>query len=148
LAVLVDSRIFRTTRASARYRFRGGWRSFVAYVALVALAWPSLGSLPWVATAESHHHGVTQQGAAVDADANDRYYGFDVPGSPTHPADHDCVPCQVLKHLSRCVLSQPPAPDLALPTGCAVQPIARVEPQRARHVAFLPPVRAPPPRAT
>jgi len=144
---LLDWHIFRMTGASARYRLRGNWRSFVACAALFALLWPSLGPLPWVATIDSHHHDVAQPGAAVDADASDDQDRSDVPGSPTHPVDHNCFQCQVLKHLARCVLSQPPAPEVALPAGCAVQPSARAQSQHARHVAFLPPVRAPPPRS-
>jgi len=132
------------TRASARCGFRGGWRSFVASAALVALAWPSLGPLPWVATADLHHHDVALQRAAADSDANDDHSGSDVPGSPTHPADHDCFQCQVLKYLARCVLAQPPAPDAALPAGCTVQPEARAQSQHVGRVALLPPVRAPP----
>jgi hypothetical protein len=146
LVIHVDWHIFRMTSASARYQFRRGWRSFVASAALVALAWPSLGPLPWVATAGLHHHDVALQDAAAGSDANDDHYGSDVPGSPTHPADHDCFQCQVLKYLARCVLAQPPAPDASLPAGCAVQPEARAQSQHARALAFLPPVRAPPPR--
>jgi hypothetical protein len=107
--------------------------------------WPSLGPLPWIAMTGSHHHDIAQQAVAVEGDAtDDGHEASDVPGSPTHPIDHDCFQCQVLKHLARCVLSQPPAPEAALPAGCPVQPGARAKPQHARQVALLPPVRAPP----
>ena len=38
-------------------------------------------------------------------DSSSRAHGdfSDLPGSPTHPLDHDCDPCQVLTHLSRCI---------------------------------------------
>jgi hypothetical protein len=105
--------------------------------------------LPWIALpASSHHHHDVAQGAvdvAIEA-ASHHLDASDIPGSPTHPADHDCFECQVLKHLSRCVLAQPVAAEVTLPAGCPVRPELRVESQHARHVAFLPPVRAPPPR--
>jgi hypothetical protein len=106
--------------------------------------------LPWIAVAVSphHHDDVARDAADVDgAEASVHLDVSGVPGSPTHPADHDCFQCQVLKHLARCVLAQPVAPEIVLPAGCPVRPEARAESQRARDLAFLPPVRAPPPRA-
>jgi hypothetical protein len=123
----------------------------VASCALIAVAWPSLGVLPLIALESvPHQHIVAPNEIDPDGGAhspkNHRHAdASDIPGSPTHPADHDCFQCQVLKHLSRCVLSQPPAPDIALPAGCTVQPEARAQSQHEGHVAFLPPVRAPPP---
>jgi hypothetical protein len=149
LIALVNSRISPATHSSERPR-RPRWASFVACCALVALAWPSLGPLPWIALAAPphHHHDVAHDAANVDgAQAGDRLDVSGVPGSPTHPADHDCFQCQVLKHLARCVLAQPVAPEVVLPAGRPVRPEARSESQRARDLAFLPPVRAPPLRA-
>jgi hypothetical protein len=66
----------------------------------------------------------------------------DIPGSPGHPADHNCNPCQVLKYLA----SYLPQLPLLLPASApsALPPVVRREAQRAGHVAFLPPSRAPP----
>ncbi|HSS70159.1 MAG TPA: hypothetical protein VLQ46_05835 [Casimicrobiaceae bacterium] len=118
----------------------------------LALAWPSLGPLPWIALAASPHHHHHHDGAhdADDVDLEQAIHHFDasdIPGSPTHPSDHDCLQCQVLKHLSRCVLAPPVAAEVMLPAGCPVRPGVRAESQHARDVALLPPVRAPPPRA-
>jgi len=126
------------------------WRSWVASYALVALAWPSLGLLPWIAVDSApHHHSVAYQEAEPDANlsfAAHHEHGdaSDIPGSPTHPADHDCFQCQVLKHLSRCVVPQIDPPTIPLPSGCPVQPRVYVESQHAGRIAFLPPVRGPP----
>jgi len=106
--------------------------------------------LPWIALPASphHHHDVAPDAVDVAIEAAGHHLdASDIPGSPTHPADHDCFQCQVLKHLSRCVLAQPVAAEVMLPAGCPVRPELRVESQHARDVALVPPVRAPPPRA-
>src|SRR6516164_5624168 len=135
----------------ARRPWRGArFRSWVVSCALLAVVWPSLGSLPWFALhAAAHQHTFAADDTDHDAgptspEGHRHTEASDVPGSPTHPADHDCFQCQVLKHLSRCVLAQPPAPDAALPAGCTVQPEARAQSQHVGRVALLPPVRAPP----
>ena len=115
----------------------------VAALAFVALAWPSLGPLPWLADAiVPHAH------AAADAHGADAYGHVDasaIPGSPTHPADHDCAECQVLKHLSRCILAAfaidlTPAPIVC---GAIALPVSVVLPATQTETV-LPPVRAPP----
>jgi hypothetical protein len=128
------------------------WRAWVAYGALLALVWPSLGPLPWLAEAAAHQHFIAQAIAADDGDAAAPSHhhddASDIPGSPTHPVDHDCFPCQVLKHLSRCVLEQPGVPEVPLPAGSPIQPRVRAESQHAGHIAALPPARGPPLRNT
>jgi hypothetical protein len=135
-----------TIRAGARtpaLRSRW-WRTCITWCALLALAWPSLGPLPWLVHGiEAHHHdGLAHAGDARDHDANAD--ASSIPGSPTHPIDHDCPECQVLKHLSRCVL---PALAIAvLPAvfvGAVTPRIAALLPS-ARLIAQLPPARAPP----
>ncbi|HZI85132.1 MAG TPA: hypothetical protein VFF44_14530 [Casimicrobiaceae bacterium] len=114
---------------------------------LAALAWPSLGPLPWaVMDLAPAQYAVAPEGDAHFAPHEHHGDASDIPGSPTHPADHDCFQCQVLKHLARCVPYQTNASSVPLPSGDAIQPCARIEPQRTGFVAFLPPVRAPPPR--
>lgn len=126
------------------------WQSWIASYALVALAWPSLGPLPWIAMESlPHDHAVAQSSAGLDADEaspadHHEEDASSVPGSPTHPINHDCFQCQVLKHLSRCVLAEPPAPDVPPPPGCAVRSYARVAPQHAGYTALFPPARGPP----
>jgi hypothetical protein len=131
----------------ARHRWR---RVLLAYTAL-ALAWTAFGPLPWVilefapanlfaasavddATYDSTH----------DADAPHHHDGSAIPGSPTHPVDHDCFQCEVIKHLSRCIL-----PDACTPTvpsravaNVGVDP--RIELPHAGAVAPHPPIRGPP----
>jgi len=150
----------------------------VSTFALVALVWTSLGPLPWLFVGSyvaGHDHAesaLTGQGADAHRDAHEaaaapreshshgehahstghhhRHYAdtSDVPGSPTHPLDHDCAPCQVLKHLSRCTIPLPfSLPAIALQRPMASCPQADPEPPRAVLVASLPPVRAPPSRS-
>ena len=92
-----------------------GWRSLLACYVLLAVAWPAAGPLPWLAFEHGSHHAAAHGGehhaVGHHADRGDyadpEHDDADVPGSPTHPLDHDCAQCQVLKHLARCVL-----PDL------------------------------------
>jgi hypothetical protein len=106
--------------------------------------------LPWVGmdlTATDHaaeQH--TQHSHASPSSAPHEHQGeaADIPGSPTHPADHDCFQCLVLKHLSRCVPSEPDPPTIAWQSGCPVQPRDQLESQIAGHIAALPPARGPP----
>jgi len=132
---------------------RTRWRLGIAWCALVALAWPSLGLLPWVldlpsdpvAAHASLHAALELPSGAHDHAAHD--HGDEtsgIPGSPTHPADHDCFQCQVLKHLSRCTVAPLDLPAINLPSGEAVQPRVVCETPFVGHVAILPPVRAPP----
>lgn len=118
-------------------------RHLIAWLALVALAWPSLGPLPYVVHdfhahfhGDAHHDARDGSHAHIDASA--------IPGSPLHPADHDCPECQVLKHLSRCM---PAGIAVAIlrPVVVAVDsPPAVVAGHHAQAPAYLPPVRAPP----
>jgi len=123
------------------------WRACVAWCALVALAWPSLGPLPWLVHDFADHLPGAYVHSHAEADHDDDHHAgaLSIPGSPTHPADHNCPECEVLKHLSRCVL-----PILAIAV-CAPVVVSFV----ARDVAFSrpfapapahrPPARAPPP---
>jgi len=122
----------------------------VVRCALIALAWPSLGALPWVAVELAPHQHPVAQGEENAPNGSlpqgHRHQdASDIPGSPTHPADHDCAQCQVLKHLSRCALVLPQVPVVALPARGPVRPVARAESQYDLHqIAALPPVRGPP----
>src|SRR5262249_11278563 len=126
---------------------------WVVWCVVVALAWPALGTLPWVAAvdfapahhAASHHHSDSVAGAL--AETHGHRDASDIPGSPTHPADHDCFQCQVFKHWSRCAPSAIAPPQIASLLGSPVRPAVRSESQHAGSIAFLPPVRAPPLRS-
>jgi len=117
---------------------------------VIALAWPSLGLLPWVGMdlaapgqAVAHELGHSPAGSTSPTHDHERD-ASEIPGSPTHPADHDCFQCQVLKHLSRCALPVADVPTVPLQMGCAVQPVAKVESQLTARIASLPPARGPP----
>ena len=133
---------------------RGDWRRIVAWFALVALVFPSLGALPWIGvdlasgdTSEHHHHGVAASGdrEALHEHAGHHNHGLsDIPGSPLHPVDHDCFPCQVLAALSRCALLPPSIPVVAVVPPLPLQPPPATTPRVTVLLAVLPPVRAPP----
>lgn len=117
------------------------WRAWVAWCALIALAWPSLGPLPYVVHDFDEHIDI----AGDHAHSGDHHVdASSIPGSPTHPDDHHCPECEVLKHLARCVL--------ALPTLAVVAPVvvgffARrvvVATPSAPNPVHVPPARAPP----
>jgi hypothetical protein len=143
-----EPRLIRSSRR--RLQRRGRWRSWVACCALVALAWPSLGLLPWVGIDLPATDHVGAQARAFDASGPSSVAdhhdgdGSEIPGSPTHPADHDCFQCQVLKHLSRCAVSPLELPTIPLQPGCPVQPRVRVGSQFAAQVVALPPATGPP----
>jgi hypothetical protein len=118
------------------------WQACVAWCALVAVAWPSLGPLPFLV------HGLVphahQDGGHANAGNDDHFDASSIPGSPTHPVDHDCPECEVLKHLSRCVLPTLAIAILAPVVVTVVAPRVAVSGPPAQVVAHLPPARAPP----
>jgi hypothetical protein len=125
-------------------------RRWLASFVFVAIAWPALGLLPWLAVESApHRHDGDHQGYeyAVERPTSAHHAhgdASDIPGSPTHPADHDCFQCQVLKHLSRCVVSPIEPPAIPLASGCQVQPRIRETSRHASGIAALPPARGPP----
>ena len=131
-----------TTRPAFHCRW---WRTCVAWCALVALAWPSLGPLPYVVHDVGAHFAAGTVQAHADGDGDDHHVdGSSIPGSPTHPDDHDCPECVVLKHLSRCML-----PVLAI--GVCAPVVVAVVTRRiafsrppAPVPAYVPPARGPP----
>ena len=128
-------------------------RSWVVWCVVVALAWPALGTLPWVAAEDlerahdATHHSASESVGGALSETHRYYDASDIPGSPAHPADHDCFQCQVFKHWSRCAPSAIAPPQIASVCGSAVRPAIRIESQHAGSIAFLPPVRAPPLRS-
>lgn len=119
-----------------------GWRVGLATYALVAIAWPSAGPLPWLVF-EHGDAALAAAGLGAERAAPGRH-DADLPGSPTHPLDHDCAQCQVLKHLARCVVPAPFAPALAPFAGPPPAACPVVAPRYASVAAERPPIRAPP----
>jgi len=149
----------RSARTSRRRRVR----SWSAWCALVALTFASIGVLPSIAialaaerhsaTVRAHHHETGKVAAAHlhSPDPSGAQVGHhshsdfsDIPGSPTHPLDHDCEQCQVLTHLSRCIFVALTASSLAPAPGCPVRPNVVSVARAAHDIAALPPVRGPP----
>jgi hypothetical protein len=138
----VSTLILSTIRSYRADRRAQRLRNLLAAFALIAVAWPSLGPLSFLV----HDFGSHLNPASGHSDADDdKIDASSIPGSPTHPADHNCPECEILKHLSRCVL-----PTLAIAIGAPVavavvtQWVADVRPP-AKVAAHLPPARAPPP---
>jgi hypothetical protein len=143
--MLPDLPSLRPQRRASR---RGRWRLWVASYALAALVWPTLGPLPWLdLDLAPDEPAATLQPALSDTGHALREHRTDaseIPGSPTHPIDHDCFQCQVLKHLARCVLALPAAPALPALAGAPVAPSLRAAAPHAPRLAALPPARGPP----
>ena len=114
----------------------------VAWVALVALAWPSLGALPWLAEPTQVHAvvHVHAQGSQLHQDGD----SSTIPGSPTHPVDHNCFECQVLQHLARCIFVSPTTGIVPPTVVCDAAPRVAVALLRTQVAMVLPPARAPP----
>ncbi|HLW13667.1 MAG TPA: hypothetical protein VKU81_13295, partial [Casimicrobiaceae bacterium] len=142
--VISNSRSNRQSRICTGHRRR--WSIWLSSCALAALAWPSLGPLPWVIVDfDGHRHaGAGHHHAGEALHHDDHFDGSSIPGSPTHPIDHDCPECQVLKHLSRCVLPVFAVSVIPPPFICDVPPRVSVALPPTRITAHLPPVRAPP----
>jgi hypothetical protein len=123
-------------------------RALVARVLVVALLLPAVFALGapdprWflgvgaepehsAAPAAHHHHH----------DGDGAHEHSEIPGSPGHPADHNCSPCQVLKYLAIYLPQRPLVLAGAAPAD--FPGVARAAPQRTGHLAALPPSRAPP----
>jgi hypothetical protein len=127
---------------------------------LLALTWSSVGILPSIAlqVASSrivvpHRHDGGPSGRLATHEHHAHGSGHvhhakgdfsDIPGSPTHPLDHECVQCQVLTHLARCVFDAGRASCLEVVRGRPVRPNVAVVARAARDVADIPPARGPP----
>jgi hypothetical protein len=137
-------RNYQTTFASGHRLVRAGhWRSWVASCAAVALILPSLALLPATSLGLESEAGHARHGAKHEPHDGAAELA-DVPGSPTHPVNHDCAPCQIIKYLATGVLPQgdvvlsPVALHHAPPSDGHRQPLAIV------RVTVSPPIRAPP----
>jgi|SRR5215813_8234286 len=114
------------------------WRAWATVYLLLAVAWPAAGPLPWVVW--DVHAAAAHAGSASDHHDEDA----GVPGSPTHPADHNCAECQVLKHLSRCVLPDPCVATVAPVVGGLERILVQVQRLQPSFTVARPPIRGPP----
>jgi hypothetical protein len=127
-------------------RARSRWRTWLVACTLAAVAWPSTGPLPWLVLEFGEH---VTAAATLDHDrdghaADAAHDAADVPGSPTHPLDHNCAQCEVLKHLARCVLPGAAETLVRLSPGEPVLAFVATEPLHAGFSATRPPIRGPP----
>ena len=129
---------------------RSQWRFWVALGAAIALILPSVALLPGASLEfepkAAHDHSGAEHSHAdrSGAGGDSRARMSDIPGSPTHPINHDCTPCQVIKYLTTSFL---PRADIALlpPEFNDAPPTdSRHQPDDIGRVAVSPPIRAPP----
>ena len=122
------------------------WRSRVAWCTAVVLILPSVALIPAASAGFESYvaHHAEHLIAERDHAASEGHRLSDIPGSPTHPVNHDCAPCQVIKYLATSFLPQAGlAPLPSGPTDAA--PSDRLhQPHEGARVAVSPPIRAPP----
>jgi len=135
-------------RSIAQAFCRGPWRAWLAGYVLLALVWPAIGPLPWLIDLAPESHRADRSASSGDSDAHAGLHSHvdasEIPGSPTHPDDHDCFQCQVIKHLARCVPSAWSFPTVSLFTGHSPKPLPQIETLLAAFVVPRPPIRGPP----
>ena len=130
------------------FRWRHAGRSLVALVAALSLFLPTLfslwavhpefilGDVPEPLASAGHRVFESEQGSALAGEAA-------IPGSPTHPRDHHCLSCQLLKLAAAVVASPPPVlVDPGSPRYAARR--GGDEPQCRSRAACVPPSRGPP----
>lgn len=141
---------YRTVLALLRRPARAErWRSWVASCAAAALILPSVALLPAASDFGSEaahvHPGAEHPGGDSDHAALDsRARLADIPGSSTHPVNHDCTTCQVIKYLATSFLPQADVAVVALEFNDAPPSTGRHRPPAILRVAVTPPIRAPP----
>jgi hypothetical protein len=130
-------------RSFASHLSRGArWPAWLAAYVLLSLVWPAIGPLPWLI---DFAPGSEEISAKIgDPDGTHHHDASEIPGSPTHPDDHNCFQCDVIKHLARCVPSDGAYPIVALVTAHPPQPSIQVGSIHAASVVPRPPIRGPP----
>src|SRR5579872_5590482 len=106
---------------------RARLRRTMATLVLVALAWPALGPLPWVAEISASHADVDDLHPGAGADYaivvhHEHRDASEIPNSPLHPIDHDCFACQVFAQLLRCAPSAMAVPAIPIAATCPLPP--------------------------
>ena len=138
-----DPRHARQPTRTARPRAK--WREWVVLYTFVTVLWPALGPLPWMVAndAPRHAHAVLHEHGHESAE---HAHHSDVPGSPTHPADHDCAACQVLHCLAHCVVALHESPRVAVQVVLATAHWLPSQPPTVFAVTPPQPARGPPAR--
>jgi hypothetical protein len=132
-----------TQPLTSRLLHRARWRGWLIVYVLLSLVWPAVGPMPWLIDFEPDDRAPLS--ADASGDAHHHHDASEIPGSPTHPDDHDCFQCQVIKHLARCVPSDGSFPTVALVAAHPPQPPIARGSSHAALVVPRPPIRGPPP---
>jgi hypothetical protein len=133
------------SRATATTAMRRRWRTWAAWCAMAAFVWNAATPLPWLLRdIKSDPREPTAAASDGHAHAEHLVPGADVPGSPTHPEDHDCAQCEVLKHLARCVVPDPVAPGVAALPAASCTPPALAESRYVFRFVARSRIRGPP----
>lgn len=129
----------------SRLATRARWRGWLATYILLALVWPAIGPMPWLIEFAS---AADRAQFAVASDEHDSAHhhhdASDIPGSPTHPDDHNCFQCDLIKHLARCVPADGVYPIVASVASHPPQPAIEIESIHAASDVPRPPIRGPP----
>jgi hypothetical protein len=120
------------------------WRGWLAAYVLLSLVWPAIGPLPWLIDFGVDGDRASLVANAQESDAHHHHDASEIPGSPTHPDDHNCFQCDVIKHLARCVPSDGAYPIVAFIAARPPQPLAEVDSTQAASAVPIPPIRGPP----
>ena len=130
-----------TSRLASRRR----WRGWLAAYVLLSLVWPAIGPMPWLLDfgLDADRAPFAAESAAP-SDADHHHDASEIPGSPTHPDDHNCFQCDLIKHLARCVPSDGVYPIVALVAPHPPQPSIEIQSIHAASDVPRPPIRGPP----
>lgn len=128
----------------SRLARRPRWRGWLAAYVLLSLVWPAIGPLPWLFdfSADADRAPFNVEGDSQEA--RHHHDASEIPGSPTHPDDHNCFQCDLIKHLARCVPSDGVYPIVALIAPHPPQPSIEIESIDAASDVNRPPIRGPP----
>jgi hypothetical protein len=118
------------------------WRAWLVGYVLLSLVWPAIGPMPWLVNFEPDDRAASTSGE--HSDVHRPRDASEIPGSPTHPDDHNCFQCEIIKHLARCVPSDGAYPTVAFAAAHPPQPPIAVGSIYAASVAPRPPIRGPP----
>ena len=124
------------------------WRAWVAAYTLFTFLWPALGPLPRVITGavERSAHAAQHKHAHAVAVHVDCDHPVDVPGTPLHPADHDCAPCLVFKCLAHFAIALQPLCRAPMLVAAVSLPCSEAQVAVAITVSPPQPARGPPAR--
>ena len=127
---------------TSRPLHRRPWRAWLVAYVLLSLVWPAIGPMPWLVDFEPDDRAALTSGE--HADVHRPHDASEIPGSPTHPDDHNCFQCEVIKHLARCVPSDGSYPTVAFVAAHPPQPPIAIGSTHAASVVPRPPIRGPP----